>query len=101
MVEWSGRRPVNQVVRVRIQAGLFRFFGEFLLYGIQIITLVNARMCLQVKKIELATRSLMAQPAVPSRGNGRTKKARVQIPQGACICLQQKNKSECTGSTPG
>ena len=92
---------MNLVVRVRIQAGLFRFFGEFLLYGIQIITLVNARMCLQVKKIELAIRSLMAQPAVPLPGSVRTKKARVQIPQGACTCLQQKNKTERTGSTPG
>ena len=44
-----------------------------------------------MKKIRVAIRSPMAQPAVPSPGSGSTKKARVQIPHGACTCLNKKN----------
>ena len=61
----------------------------------KIITLEYARMCLQVKKIRVAIRSPMAQPAVPSPGSGRTKKTRgfnprkVQVPFSAIklICM--------------
>ncbi len=67
----------------------------------KIITLEYARMCLQVKKIRVAIRSPMAQPAVPSPGSGRTKKTRVQSPQGAGAFLSYKTNLNARVRLPG
>ena len=48
-------------------------------------------MCLQVEKTKLTRSSLMAQPAAPLPDMYEYTAARVQIPHGACTCLNKKN----------
>ena len=56
-------------------------------------------MCLQVEKTKLTRSSLMAQPAAPLPDMYEYTAARVQIPHGACTCLNKKNLNAFSGST--